>query len=82
MLLQSSNSWSTYNLFGLQLDLFPNSTKSWTTALAFLSFKGLTQAYLMKTSIIHNKYLTPRFLEDKDPLSAQSAVQVLSLNLA
>ena len=82
MLLQSSHSWSIYNLFGLQLDLFPNSTKPWATAPAFLSFKGLTQAYLVKTSITHNKYLTPRFLEDKDPLSAQSAVQILSLNPA
>ena len=48
------------------------------TVLAFLLFKSLTQAYLVKTSITHNKYLTPRFLEDNDPTSAKSAAQILS----
>ena len=33
----------------------------------------------MKTSITRNKYLTPRFLEDSDPISAKSAAQILSL---
>ena len=51
------------------------------TALAFLSFKGLPQVYLVKTSITHNKYLTPQFLEDNDPISYKSAAQILSLYL-
>ena len=29
-----------------------------------------------------NKYLTPYFLEDNDPISAKSTSQILSLNLA
>ena len=37
-----------------------------------LSFKGLTHAYLMKTSMIHNKYLTFLFFEDNDPISAKT----------
>ena len=36
----------------------------------------------MKTSITHNKRLTFQYLEDNDPVSAKSAVQILSLNLA
>ena len=35
----------------------------------------------MKTSIAHNKYLTPQFLEEKNPISAEPAAQILSLNL-
>ena len=30
----------------------------------------------------HNKYLTFLFFEDNDPISAKSAAQILSLNLA
>ena len=56
--------------------------KPWRTVLALLSFKALTQAYLVTTSITHNKYLTPPFSEDDDPISAKSTVQILSLNLA
>ena len=48
----------------------------------FLSSQGLTQAYFMKTSIMHNKHLTPQFLEDNDLISAKSAAQILSLNFA
>ena len=46
------------------------------TVLPFLSFKGLTQTYLVKTSMTHNKYLTPQFLEVNDPISAKSAAQI------
>ena len=42
------------------------------TILAFLSLKPLTQGYLVKISVTHNKHLTPRFLEDNDPISAKS----------
>ena len=48
---------------------------------SFLSFKSLTQAYLAKTSITHNKYLTPQFLEENNLNSAELAAQILSLNL-
>ena len=52
------------------------------TVLTFLSFKVLNQVYLVETSVMHNKYLTPQFLEDKDnPISAKSATLTLSLNL-
>ena len=51
------------------------------TGFSFLSFKRLTQAYLVKTSIAHNEYLTPQFLEEKNPISAEPAAQILSLNL-
>ena len=36
----------------------------------------------MKTSDTHNKYLAPRLLEEKDPISAKSTAQILPLNLA
>ena len=53
--------WSAHNLFSLHLDLFPISIKPLRTVLAFLSFKGLTQTYLVKTSMTHNKYLATEF---------------------
>ena len=56
--------------------------KALRTVLAYLSFKGLTHAYLLKTSMAHNKYLTFLFFEDNDSISAKSAAQILSLNLA
>ena len=31
--------------------------KALRTVLTFLSFKGLTQGYLVKISMVHNKYL-------------------------
>ena len=46
------------------------------------SILGLTHAYLAKTSLTHNKYLTLWFLEDNGPILAKTAAQVLSLNLA
>ena len=42
----------------------------------FFTVKGYTQAQLIKTSIRLNEYLTPRFLEDKDLISAKSAIQI------
>ena len=47
-----------------------------------LTFKGLSHAYLVKTSITHSKYLTFLFFEDNDSISAKSAAQILPLNLA
>ena len=38
----------------------------------FLSFKGLTHVYLVKTSMTRIKYLTFLFFEDNDPISAKS----------
>ena len=51
------------------------------TIFLLLSFKGLTQAYLVKTYITHHKYMTFLFLENSDPISAKAATQILSLNL-
>ena len=57
--------------------------KALRTVLPFLSFKVLTHAYLVETSMTHNKcYLTFFFFEDNYPISAKSAAQILPLNLA
>ena len=56
--------------------------KTLRTVLPFLSFKGLAYAYLVKTSITHNKYQIFLFFEDNDHISAKSAAKILSLNLA
>ena len=71
----------TYNLFRSQLDSFTNSIKAFRTVLPFLFFIGPTQAYLTKISITHNKYLTLRYFEDNDSVSAKSAVQILNLKI-
>ena len=81
-LSSNSLSLSTHNLFAFRLDLFTISIKAFRTILAFLSFKGLTHAYVMKTSMTHNKFLTFLFFEGNDSISAKSACQILSLNLA
>ena len=51
------------------------------TSTIFLTFKCLTQVYLVKTSITHNKYLRFLFLKENDPISVKSAAEILSLNL-
>ena len=48
----------------------------------FLSFKGTTQAYLLKMSITHNKNLIPLLYLLNNYISAKSAPQILSLNAA
>ena len=80
--MQNYLPWSTHNLFGLRLDPFTTSIKAFGTVLPFLSFKDLTHAYLVKTSMTNNKYLTFLFFEDNDPISTTSVAQILSLNLA
>ena len=42
-------------------------------SLIGITFLLLSEAYVVKTSITHNKYLTPQFLEDNDPFSTKSA---------
>ena len=51
--------------------------KALKTVWPISSFKGLTQAYLVKTSFTNNKYLTFRLLEENDPISAKSAAQIV-----
>ena len=68
-----------YCLSGLQLDSFTSSIKTLRTVLPFLC---LTHPDLEKTSMKHNKYLTFRFLEANDPISAKSVAQILYLNVA
>ena len=46
------------------------------TLLPFLYFKGLTQAYFVKTSIPHNKYFMPRLKEDKNSISVKFVDQI------
>ena len=52
-----------------------------TILIPFLSFKGTTQAYLLKISITHNKYLIPLLYLLNNSISAKSAPQILSLNV-
>ena len=66
----------------LRLDSFTVSIKALRTVLPFLSYKGSAQAYLVKISVTHNKYLKFLFLEDTYPILAKSATQILSLNFA
>ena len=47
-----------HNLFSLRLDSFTISIKALRTVLPFLSFKGLTHAYLLKGSMTYHKYVT------------------------
>ena len=67
--------WFTINSFTV-------SIKALRTVLPFLSFKGLAYVYLVRTSMIYNKYLTFHFLEDNESILAESAAQTLPLNLA
>ena len=46
----------------------------------FLSFKGITQAYLLKLSITHNKNLNLLLNLLNNCISAKSTPQMLSLN--
>ena len=48
--------------------------------MPFLSFKGITQAYLLKISITHNKNLNHFLNLLNSCISAKSAPQILSLN--
>ena len=48
--------------------------------MPFLSFKGITQAYLLKTSITHNKNLNPLLNLLYNCISAKTMPQILSLN--
>ena len=45
-----------------------------------LSFKGITQAYLLKISITHNKNLNPLLNLLNNCTSAKSTPHILSLN--
>ena len=47
--------------------------KALRTVFPFLCFKSLTHAYLVKTSIAYNKYLTFLFFENNDLISAKTA---------
>ena len=46
----------------------------------FLSFKGTTHAYLLKTSMTHNKNVVPLLNLLINCISAKSTPQILSLN--
>ena len=67
--------WFTIRLFTVLI-------KALRAVSLFLSFKGLTHAYLVKKSMTDNTYLAFLFLEDNDLVSATSAAQILYLNLA
>ena len=67
---------STHILFGFLLESFNIFGKALTILTPFLSFKGTTQAYLLKISITHN----PLFNLLINYISAKSAPQILSLD--
>ena len=48
--------------------------------MPFLTFKGITQAYLLKTSMIRNKNLNPLLNLLNSCISAKSTPQILFLN--
>ena len=48
--------------------------------MPFLSFKGITQAYLLKISITYNKNLNPLLNLFNSCISVKSTPQILSLN--
>ena len=48
--------------------------------MPFLSFKGITRAYLLKISITHNKNSNPLLNLLYSCISAKSTPQILSLN--
>ena len=74
-IMDNCDYWNIYLfscLFYLRLHSFTILIKAFRSLLPFLSVKGLTHVYLVKTSMTHNKYLTFSFLEDNDPISAKS----------
>ena len=71
--------WSSQILFCLQLDPFKILWKTLVIVIPFLSFKGITHAYLLKISITHNKNLNPLVNLLIKFISARSAPQILSL---
>ena len=58
--------------------LFYYFDKRIKTALIFLCFKGLTHAYLEKSSMIYNKCLTFQIFEENNVASCKSVAQRLS----
>ena len=77
-LLQNSPPLPTHILFGF----LPSEIIYWnalTIVLPFLSLKGMTQVYLLKKSIAHNKYLIPLLYLLNDCISVKSTPQILSL---
>ena len=57
-----------------------NFLNALTILVPFLSFKGITHAYLLNKSIAHDKYLTPLLYLLNDCTSAKSTPQILPLN--
>ena len=70
----------THILFGLRSDLSKTFWNALTIVTPFLSFKGTTQGYLLKISIIHSKNLNPLLNLLINYISATLAGQIFSLN--
>ena len=68
-----------YTLFGLQLGLSNTFWKALKIVIPFLSFKGITHAYLLKISITHNKRRIPISNLLINCISATSAQQILCI---
>ena len=71
---------STHILFGFLFELSNCFWKAPAILTPFLSYKGITQAYLLKKSITYNKSLNPSLNLLINCISAQSAPQLLSLD--
>ena len=70
----------THTLFSFLLMLSKIFGKTSTIVIPFLSFKGTSHAYLLKISMAHNKNLVLLLNLLINCISAQSALQISSLN--
>ena len=66
-------------MFGLQLDSSKSFLKALVTLIPLLSFKGITHAHLLKTSVTHNKKQIPLFNVVINCISGRSAPHILSI---
>ena len=71
---------TTHIFFGFLVESSNIFWNALTMVIAFLSFKGTTQAYLPKISITNNKNLNPLLNLLINCISAKSTPQMLSLN--
>ena len=74
----SSLAYPYYIWFSMRL--FYYFIKCISILVPFLSFNGITKAYLLNKSIAHKRYLIPLFFLLNDCMSAKSTPKILSLN--
>ena len=75
----SSKPFSVHSILGFRLLVLNVSSKVLVKVSVFLSFRGLIQTYLPKTSITISKYLTPSFHLLNFCISTKSAAEISSI---